>query len=448
MQNDPSPARTKLSRRHFVGAAALTVLPRHVLGGAGFTAASDTLNVAGVGVGGKGFSDLDAVKSENIVAICDVDWRLARRAFKRWPQAKRYKDYRVMLDKQKDIDAVMVATADHTHASISMAAIRRGKHVYCQKPLTHTVHEARALAEAARKHKVATQMGNQGQASEETRRICELIGAGAIGPVREVHVWTDRPLRGLLRVYWPQGVDRPQDRPPVPKDLDWDLFLGPAPERPYHPAYTPFKWRGWWDFGTGALGDIGCHRLDAVFRALKLGHPLSFQACSSLVNRETYPVASIVQYDFPARGEMPPVKVAWYDGGMKPPRPEGIPDGVPMGTNGCLYVGDEGMILDNRIYPETRRREFADTPRTLPRSPGHYEEWLIHAKEGTPAGSNFDWAGPLTEVVLLGNIALRTELKEQVTRQRLAWDPKAFAITNLPEANKYLRCVYRKGWTL
>ena len=289
----------RTSRRGFLkgtaAAISFTAVPAHVLGGPGRTAPSDKLNIAGVGVGGKGFSDLTSVKSENITAICDVDWRLAARAFKRWPKAKRYKDYRVMLDKQKDIDAVMVATPDHMHAMISMAAIRRGKHVYCQKPLTHTVYEARAVAEAARKHKVATQMGNQGQASEGTRRICEYIWAGAIGKVREVHVWTDRPNRGLFGVYWPQGIDRPKGRPPVPKELDWDLFLGGAPERPYNPAYHPFKWRGWWDFGTGALGDIACHALDSVFRALKLSHPLSVQASCTLVNRETYPIASRIQ---------------------------------------------------------------------------------------------------------------------------------------------------------
>ena len=286
-----------LSRRDFLGAMAatgmaFTVVPRHVLGqAAGQAAPSDKLNIAGIGVGGKGSSDMDSVKSQNIVALCDVDWRHAAGTFKRYPKAKQYKDYRKMLDEMdKQIDAVVVATPDHTHAMISMAAIKRGKHVYCQKPLTHTVFEARELAKAAREHKVATQMGNQGQAEEGPRRLREMIWDGAIGPVREVHVWTDRPNRGLTDVYWPQGVGRPKDTPQVPDTLDWDLFLGPAPVRPYHPMYHPFAWRGWWDFGTGALGDIGCHALDPVFRALKLAHPTSVQAASTLVNKETYPL--------------------------------------------------------------------------------------------------------------------------------------------------------------
>jgi len=443
----------KTSRRRFLaagaGAAGFVAVPRHVLGGAGFKAPSDTLNIAGVGVGGKGYSDLQSVRSENIVAICDVDWRLAARAFRTWPKAKRWKDYRRMLDKQKEIDAVIVATADHTHACISMEAIRRGKHVYTQKPLTKTVYEARKLTEAAREHKVATQMGNQGQASERTRRICETIWDGAIGKVYEVHVWTDRPLRGLLNIYWPQGVrERPKDRPPVPKELDWDLWLGPAPERPYHPAYHPFKWRGWLDFGTGALGDIGCHVFDPIFRALKLGAPEWVQASSTLPNRETYPWASMVTYRFPARGDLPPVKLVWYDGGLRPPRPEELEEGVEMGANGTLYIGDKGKMLNDRLIPEKRQREYGSPPRILPRSPGHYKEWILHCKGGKPGGSNFNWAGPLTEAVLLGDVALQLELRAKLTRHKLYWDPKAFKFTNLPEANKFLHREYRRGWTL
>ena len=286
----------KISRRRFIGTAAggaaFTIVPRHVLGGAGQTPPSDKLNIAGIGVGGRGADDLRELESHNIVALCDVDWRAAAGTFRRFPNARKYKDFREMLDKEdRSIDAVIVATPDHVHAAASMAAIRRGKHVYCEKPLTHSVHEARLLAEAAREHKVATQMGNQGQAGEEVRLLCEAIWDGAIGQVREVHVWTDRPLNGINAVYWPQGVDRPTDTPPVPEGVDWDLWLGPAPWRPYHPAYLPFKWRGWWDFGTGALGDIGCHSLDPVFRALRLGHPVSVEACCTRVNDETYPVA-------------------------------------------------------------------------------------------------------------------------------------------------------------
>ncbi|MFQ6036132.1 MAG: Gfo/Idh/MocA family protein [Sedimentisphaerales bacterium] len=443
----------KISRRNFLGTAAtvaaFTVVPRHVLGGPGHNPPSEKLNIAGIGVGGRGGSVLQAVESQNIVALCDVDFKRAAGAFRRYPNARRYRDFRKMLDKEeKNIDAVTVATPDHIHAVASMAAIRRGKHVYCEKPLTHSVYEARKLAEAAREHKVATQMGNQGQASEETRLMCEYIWDGAIGPVRQVHVWTDRPLRGLHNVYWPQGVERPQDTPPVPEGLDWDLWLGPAPYRPYHPAYVPFKWRGWWDFGTGALGDIGCHSLDPVFRALKLGHPTSVQATSTLVNTETYPVASTVHYQFPARGDMPAVKLTWYDGGLRPPRPDDMEQGEQMGTGGIFFVGDKGKMLGHRLIPQSRAREYGKPPQLLPRSPGHFVEWIEACKGGKPAGSNFDHAGTLAEVVLLGNVALRPELREKLTRTRLLWDGPNMKITNVPEANEFLHRKYREGWTL
>ena len=431
-------------------AAAFTVVPRHVLGGAGRTAPSEKLNIAGIGVGGRGSGDLRALESENIVALCDVDWRHAAGTFRRYPSARKYKDFREMLDKEdKNIDAVMVATPDHMHFMASMWAIKRGKHVYCEKPLTHSVYEARTLAEAARKAGVATQMGNQGQAGEAPRLLRETIWDGAIGQVRDVHVWTDRPLNGINKWYWPQGVDRPTDRPEVPETLDWDLWLGPAPYRPYHPAYLPFKWRGWWDFGTGALGDIGCHSLDPVFRALKLGHPTSVEACCTLVNNETYPVASRVTYEFPQRGDMAPVRVHWYDGGMKPPRPRELEDGRTWDTNGALYVGDEGMILGNRLIPESRQREYGKPPQKVERSPGHHKEWILACKGGKPAGSNFpDHAGLLAQVVLLGNLCLRPLIKEKMTKVKLHWDGDAMKVTNLPEANQYLRREYREGWTV
>ena len=444
----------KISRRGFLGAAGavgvFTIVPRYVLGGAGNTAPSEKLNVAGIGVGGQGAGDLGAVSSQNnIVALCDVDWRQAGGTFRRYSNASKYKDFREMLDKEdKNIDAVVVATPDHIHAPASMAAIKRGKGVYCEKPLTHSVYEARKLAEAARKAGVATQMGNQGQASEQTRLMCEMVWDGAIGPVREVHVWTDRPNRGLNSVYWPQGVDRPKDRPAVPDTLDWDLWLGPAPERPYNPAYLPFKWRGWWDFGTGALGDIGCHALDPIFRALKLGAPTSVEGISTLVNKETYPLASKVHYEFPARGDMPPVKVVWYDGGMRPPRPAELEDGRQVGDNGKLFIGDKGKMLSERIIPESKMKEYGKPPQLLERSPGHHIEWIEACKGGKPAGSNFDHAGPLAEAVLLGNVALRPELKEIGNRKKLLWDPEKFEITNVPEANQFLRREYRDGWTL
>jgi predicted dehydrogenase len=454
----PSPA---ISRRRFISGAAMAstafmVVPNHGLGLDGFKPPSEKLNIAGIGIGGQGANDLEALSSENIVALCDVDSAYAAGTFKKYPNAKVYKDYRKMLEEQKDIDAVVVATPDHLHACVSMAAIKLGKHVYCEKPLTHTVWEARQLAQAAREHKVATQMGNQGQASEDTRLLCETIWDNAIGPVREVHVWTDRPSNGLVNEYWPQGVDRPNNSPPVPPTLEWDLWLGPAPQRPYHSAYLPFKWRGWWDFGTGALGDIGCHALDPVFRALKLGHPISVQASSTRVNTETYPLASMVTYQFPARGEMPPMKLVWYDGGLRPPRPEELEEDKEMGANGHLFIGDKGKILTLRtekrrgyvLIPESRAEQYGVPPKKLPRSIGHHKEWIEACKGGNPAGSNFDWAGPLAEVVLLGNVALRPQLREELTTKKLYWDGANMRFKNSDEANKFLRYEYREGWTL
>jgi predicted dehydrogenase len=458
-----------VSRRRFLqssaAASSALILPGHVLGLGGAKSPSERLNLAGIGIGGQGASDLSELQSENIVALCDVDAEYAGPTFKRYPKAKRFTDYRKLLDDQKDIDAVVIATPDHTHACIAMAAMKAGKHVYCEKPLTHSVWEARQMTLAAREHKVATQMGNQGQASEHTRRLCEMIWDGAIGPVREVHAWTDRPSNGLFNEYWPQGVDRPKETLAVPSTLDWDLWLGPAAERPYHSAYVPFRWRGWWDFGTGALGDIGCHALDPVFRALKLGHPTSVQASSTRVNKETYPLASMVTYQFPARhgespaathGEMPPLKLVWYDGGLRPPRPEELEPGRQLGAEGYLFIGDKGKMVFRRgsddpgrsLIPASLAKEYREPPRTLPRSIGHYKEWVEACKGGQPGGSNFDWAGPLTEVVLLGNIALRPELRDQLTTQTLLWDGPNLRFTNSDTANKFIRREYRKGWTL
>ena len=442
-----------ISRRRFLGgaatAAAFTIVPRYVLGGKGYIPPSEKLNIAGIGVGGRGAGVLGGVESQNIIALCDVDVKHAADTFKRYPNAKTYRDFRKMLDKEdKNIDAVTVATPDHVHAPASMMAIKMGKHVYCEKPLTHSVYEARKLTEAAREAKVATQFGTQGQASEGNRLICEYIWDGAIGPVREVHVWVDRPLRRWQDFYWPQGVGRPEETPPVPQTLDWDLWLGPAPERPYHPIYVPFTWRGWWDFGTGALGDIGCHSFDPIFRALKLGYPTSVEATSTLVNKETFPVASMVHYEFPARGNMPPVKLSWYDGGLKPPRPDELGEGRKLRSGGTLFVGDKGKLLNERLIPVSRMKEYGKPPQVLPRSPGHFKEWIDACKGGKPARANFDWAGPLTEVVLLGNVALRPELKEKLTRTKLYWNSEDMKFTNMPEANEYLHRQYRQGWTL
>ena len=462
-------SRREFLKRSSVSAAAFMVVPGSVLGLGGAQPPSQKLNLAGIGIGGQGASDLAAMADENIVALCDVDKNHGGHVFRKYPKAKQFTDYRKMLDEMKEIDAVVIATPDHHHAFAAMEAIKRGKHVYCEKPLTHSVWEARRLAAAAREAKVATQMGNQGQASERTRRLSELVWAGVIGKVREAHIWTDRPSNGLFDEYWPQGVSRPKETPQVPASLDWDLWLGPAPERPYHPAYLPFKWRGWWDFGTGALGDIGCHAMDPVFRALKLGAPLSVQAASTRVNQETYPLGSIITYQFPARPaaaqainrhikglsgtvsgevEMPACKLIWYDGGLRPPRPEELPGGIVMGDNGQMLVGDKGFLLGNAAYPESCAKQAAEVAKSLPRSDGHYTEWLLACKGGAPAGSNFDWAGPLTESVLLGNVALRVQLRRELTVSKLLWNSPDLKFSNLEDANRFLRREYRAGWAI
>ena len=436
-----------LSRRDFMGGVAavtaFTIVPRYVLGGGRYVTPSEKLNIAGIGVGGRGAGDLHEVSSENIVALCDVDQKHAAETFKRYPNAKKYRDFRKMLDKEdNNIDAVVVATPDHTHAVATMKAIKMGKHVYCEKPLAHSIYEVRRVTEAAREAGVATQLGNQGQASEAVRLVCEFIWNGALGPVREVHSWCNRPIS-------PRGIDRPKETPAVPEWLDWDLWLGPAPKRPYHPCYLPFHWRGWWDFGTGVLGDIGCHQFAPIFRALKLGYPTCVEACSSGVNSETAPLASIVRYEFPSREDFPGLKLTWYDGGLMPARPEELKEGLRFGNaDDNLYVGDKGKMLGHRLLPESRSQEYGKPPRILARSPGHHKEWINACKGGQPAGSNFNVSGPLTEVVLLGNIAVRMGQKLYEKGLKLYYDGPNMKITNLPEANKYIRDEYREGWTL
>jgi len=446
--------RRKFLRHSTSAVLAAAIVPRHVLGGKGYTAPSDKLNIAGIGVGGQGGGDLQQMESENIVALCDVDWERAARTFERHPDVPRYKDFRIMLDKQKDIDAVVVATPDHTHAVAVMAAIQMGKHVYCEKPLTHTIHEARTLTKAAREAGVATQMGNQGHAMESLRILSEWIWDGAIGEIAEVHAWTPHPV-------WPQGIGRPSETPPTPDTLDWDLWLGPAPSRPYHPCYLPQLWRGWWDFGTGGLGDMGCHIFDHIVSSLKLSAPTSVEASFSMFvpdkmtwdkpkNTETYPRASIVTFKFPARQGFPPLNLTWYDGGLMPPRPEELAHDAKMGDpyGGALYVGDKGKILCGshganslRILPEKRMQEYERPPKTLPRSIGHHKEWIEACKDGEPAGANFDYGGPMTETVLLGNIATRAGVK-------LVWDAENMSFPNFPEADQFVHKTYRDGWSL
>ena len=439
-------SKAKVTRRGFMSAAAavagLTIVRRDVLGGPRHVPPSEKLDIAGVGIGGRGAGDLHELASENIVALCDVDQEYAADVFTKYPSAKKYRDFRRMLDSQKNIDAVVIATPDHTHAVIAMTAIKMGKRVYCEKPLAHSILEVRKLTEAAREAGVATQLGNQGQASEGARLVCEFIWDGAIGPVREIHSWCNRPIS-------PRGIDRPKETPPVPKTLDWDLWLGPAPRRPYHSCYHPFTWRGWWDFGTGVLGDIGCHQFAPIFRALKLGYPTSVEACSSGVNSETAPLASIVRYEFPGRGDMPPLKLTWYDGGLMPARPAELEEGLRFGNaDDNLFIGDKGKMLGHRLIPETKSKEYGRPPRVLPRSPGHHKEWINACKGGDPADSNFDVSGPLTEVVLLGNVALRMGKQLYEKGLKLYYDGPKMKVTNLPEANQYIHHAYREGWTL
>jgi predicted dehydrogenase len=448
-----------ISRREFVGgvatAAGITLVPRHVLGGRGFTAPSDKLNLAGIGAGGMGEGNLKRSSTENIVALCDVDDARAAKSYEAFPKARRYRDFRKMLEQQKDIEAVIIATPDHTHTVAALAAMELGKHVYVQKPLTRTVAEARKLTEGARKYKVATQMGNQGHSNEGLRLTCEWIWDGAIGPVREVHCWTNRPV-------WPQGIwTRPSGTPKVPATLDWDLWVGPVPMRPYHPAYLPFNWRAWQDFGAGALGDMGCHVMDAAFTALKLGYPSSVEAYTSdLViemwkkqpNHETFPMASVVHYNFPARGDMPSVKLHWYDGGMRPERPEDLEPERELFESGTIFVGDKGKIMTPtytesvRIFPESKMQAYQRPAKTLPRvsagSEGHEQNWIAACKGGPAATSNFDYSGPFTETVVMGNLAIRFPGK------KLEWDGVNMKVTNLPEANEFVWPKYREGWQL
>ncbi len=415
---------------------------------------NDKLNIAFIGVTGRGgdnINDITGAEEVNVVALCDVNETNLNGAGLKFPAAKRYRDYRKLLESEKSLDAVVISIPDHNHAPASMMALKLGKHVYCEKPLTRTVKEARALTLASREAKVATQMGNQGMAFEGNRFINEWLADGCIGPVREVHVWSDRPThRGKLPGWWPQGIERPTDTPPVPATLDWDLWLGPAPLRPYHPAYVPFKWRGWWDFGSGGLGDMGIHNIAPVFSALRLGAPSSLDASSTPVFPESVPLANVVHFEFPARGELPAVKLHWYDGGIMPPRPEELDDDRELKReDGIIFVGDKGKMLVEgwggekpRLIPESRNKDYERPPKTLPRSVGHHKEWLLACRTGSPTRSNFDFAGPLTEAVLLGMVCVRNG------GDKLYWDSANLKVTNDPDANRYLHYEYRKGWEL
>jgi predicted dehydrogenase len=446
----------KIDRREFLKTAAVAtaapalfhIVPRRVLG-LGQTPPSDKLNIAGIGVGGKGGANLHALESENIVALCDVDPNYAAKIIERYPGAKFYTDYRVMLEQQKDIDAVVIATPDHTHAVITLAAMGQGKHVYTQKPLTHSIFEARALAQAARGSKVTTQMGIQGHSGEGCRLIREWIEAGLIGEVNEVDAWCDLSYYPWGHAPWSSkwGV-RPTDTPSLPQGMDWDLWIGPAPMRPYHPAYHPLVWRCWWDFGVGMMGDRGVHTFDPIYYALDLGAPESIEATSCGLNTETHPLANVVTYRFAARGRKPPFKLTWYDG-LRAPRPEELEEGRNMpAEGGSIFKGTKGKIMagiygeDPRIIPEKLMQEVRRPKKTIPRVQGsHEQEWARACKAGIKAGASFEYSGPLTEICLLGNVAKRLD-------GRIYWDAKNMKVTNNPSAEPIVRRPYREGWSL
>ncbi|MGH7569070.1 MAG: Gfo/Idh/MocA family oxidoreductase [Gemmatimonadales bacterium] len=443
-------ARKRISRRAFVGttAAAFTIVPRRVLG-RGYRAPSDTLNIACIGVGGMGANDVDGVSGENLYALVDVDWRQAESTFRKYPRAKRYRDYRELLDKDaRNLDAVTVSTPDHTHAVITMAALKAGKHVRTQKPLCRTLGEVRAVMdEARRRPKQATQMGNQGHAQEGTRLIREWVEAGLIGTVREVHYWTNRPI-------WPQGIERPSELHNVPPTLDWDLWLGPVAARPYHPAYAPFRWRGWWDFGCGALGDIACHAMDAAFWTLGLRYPFRIDVESTPPFPETAPRASRIAYRFPARGSRPEVTVVWRDGSIYPPRPPEVAADAqwpaPSEEGGQLWIGDGGKLVAGmygqspRLLDATKDAQVKATPLPVkyPRLESVYAEWIAACKAGVQTGSDFaGHAGPLTEMVLLGNLAVRSG-------RTLELNPETGQATNVTVPTEWILPPYRAGWSL
>ena len=442
-----------VSRRSFIGSAAtlaagITILPSNVIAGLGHKPPSDKLNIAGIGVGGEGYTNLRYMETENIVALCDVDWDYAgKNSFKRWPLAKQYKDYREMFDQQKDIDAVMIATPDHSHALPAVLAMRQGKHVYVQKPLTHSVYESRVLKETAERYGVATQMGNQGNSAEGIRLICEWIWAGAIGEVTHVDTWTNRPI-------WPQGLTAPKKSMHVPKTLDWDLFIGPAKWREYNSVYHPWNWRGWWDFGTGALGDMGCHIIDPVFKALKLEYPTSVDATSTYFNNDSLPNAEIVRFEFPARDNlpkvaMPEVTVHWYDGGLMPSRLEELKPGELMGdeNGGCIFYGTKGKIMcgtyaqNPTLLPTSEMQNFVQPEKSIRRisnamEGGHEQDWIRACKEDKDirleASSNFNYSAPLNETVVLGVLAVRL----QSTGRKLIWDGPNMRFTNISVSDK------------
>jgi predicted dehydrogenase len=468
------------SRREFIrnsslAAAGFFIVPRHVLG-KGYIAPSDKLNIAGIGVGGKGESDLHEFSKSpkaNIIALVDVDDRQAKTSVKRFPKAKYYKDFREMLDKEKNnIDACSVSTPDNIHAVAAIAAMSLGKHVYVQKPLTHDIYEARALTNAAKKYKVVTQMGNQGGSGDGVRRTKEIIDAGLIGDVHTVESWTNRPV-------WPQGLPTPTGQFDIPAELNWDLWLGPAKKIDYNPAYLPFNWRGWWAFGTGALGDMACHIMDPVFRCLPIDYPSDVECSMATIwkemwndsaNPDSCPPSSIIHLTYPRKDGKGNIKVNWMDGGLLPQRPDELIPGEAFGNwdGGVLFIGTKGKLLADcyganpRLLPTKLMKEISLPAQTLARVPeGHYVQWVNACIDGYGKGvtsSPFDYAGPFTESILIGNLALRSFMMKNPSgkgwddkylgRKRLLWDAKNMKITNFDEANQFVRRDYREGWSL
>jgi predicted dehydrogenase len=446
-------AEQNISRRHFFfGSLLAGAVPAAGFGSVaslkrlGYKSLNDKLNVAAVGAGGKGYSDLKAVaETENLVALVDPDEKRAARAFNEFPKLPNYKDYRQMFDKElNNIDAVTVSTPDHMHGSIAMWAMARGKHVYCQKPLTRTVWEASELTRGAAKYGVATQMGNQGYSNEGARQCCEMIWNGDIGNVTEVHAWTNRPLK-----YWPQGPDVVPKEEPIPPTLDWEAWLGGSSYRPFSPAYVPHNWRGFPDFGCGAIGDMACHILGTPNMAMRLTAPVSVECVKQVGKSQyTFPQSALIRFDFPARGSMPPVTIFWHDGLEIQPEIKGVPAGELLGdsdVNGSIFIGDKGMITTGcygertRLVPAAKMQDYTLPPQVLTRSPGHYRDWIRACKGGEPACSNFSVAGPFVQWMLLGVIAMKFEGK-------LEWDAAKMRFTNNTAANEFLKPKFRKGW--
>jgi predicted dehydrogenase len=447
-----TPSLPKLSRRRFLASGAglvagsFALAPVRILGRGG-EPPSDRLNLVFVGVGGRGAANLAELAGENVIGLCDVDESRAAEARRQHPKARFDRDFRRLLDAVgREADGVVISTPDHTHAVVALRALQMGKHVYCEKPLGHSLGEIRRLTLAAREARVATQLGNQGHSSESIRTFCEMIRAGALGPVREVHAFAQNS-------YCPREYrTRPPETPPVPPGLDWDLWLGPAPARPYHPVYHPGKWRGWVDFGTGIVGDWVCHVLDPIFWALELDAPVAVTARAleyddPRVRAETFPPGCVIVYEFPARGERPPVKVTWYEGACPPPRPAELEPARQLPQFGAIIVGDRGKALHGshgaggwQLLPRARDQAYQRPPPSLPRVPGHHADWVRACKGGPVASANWNYGGLLAEVALLGVLAQR------FNGQRLEWDARNLRVTNFPPANAFIDPPYREGW--